>query len=284
MNPEDGINPGDKINQVKNKEIGSEIIFYEKVDSTNIKAKELARNGCKPGTVVLAEEQSTGRGRMGRNWYSPRGTGLWFSIVIYPEILPGKSPFLTILTSLAVFESLQAIEQDLTSKTRIDSGGIQNNKMNREESALSIKWPNDILLNGKKVAGILSETSVSHRIKYAVIGIGINVNQEYFPVELEQKATSLKLYYKEEINRELLLEKLLSSFEKYYYFLLNNRERHLLDMWKERLNIIGKVVKILSGKKVYKGKVIGISDRGELILHDFKDGIKKFWVGDVSLR
>lgn len=284
MSLKNSINTGTIINQLKNKEIGSDILYYETLDSTNTRAKELARNGCKSGTVVVAEEQSTGRGRMGRNWYSPRGTGLWFSIIIYPKTPVKKSPFLTILTSLAVYDSIQEIEQELNPETWIESGEMQNNKVSRKKTALSIKWPNDILLGGKKVAGILSEISVSHQIKSAVIGIGINVNQEWFPEELLQKATSLKINYKKEISREIILLKVLSSFEKHYYFLKSNQERYLLDIWKRRMNIVGKDVEVLSDKEVYQGEVIGISDRGELILRDFNDGIMKFWAGDVSLR
>lgn len=278
------INSKELLANLDNKEIGTNIIVYERLQSTNSKGKELALNGCRSGTVIIAEEQTAGRGRQGRSWHSPKGTGLWLSIIVYPKILPLKAPFLTILASLAVYETINYVEKEIKKNTWIDDSKLKNNKPNLKNSNLEIKWPNDLLLDGKKISGILSEISISKQIKYAVVGIGINVNQENFPKEIGNLATSLKIKYKQDIDRIKILKKLLSSFEKYYYLLLNDKCFDLLNMYKEKLNIINKEVEIYSGEKIYQGRVIDISDKGELIVNEIEEGIKRFWAGDVSLR
>ncbi|NLJ83835.1 MAG: biotin--[acetyl-CoA-carboxylase] ligase [Halanaerobiaceae bacterium] len=252
-------------------EIGSGILFLDSIDSTNLKAKELAGKGCHSGMVVVADEQTAGRGRLGRDWYSPKGSGLWLSIILRPDLPPLDSPLLTVIASLAVLEALQELEEGLA------AGGQQGNKK------LQIKWPNDILLGGKKLAGILTELSLSSKINYAVVGIGINVNQEKFPAELGSIATSLKREYKKEIDRLELFEKLILSFERYYSRLVNNEGSELIQEWKERMDIIGREVSIHDNERTYQGRVLDIGKLGELLLES-EGEILRFWAGDVSLR
>lgn len=271
--------PEEILINLNNKEIGKEILVFDRLSSTNDKAKELAQDGCKSGTVVLAEEQTAGRGRLGRKWYSPSGSGLWLSIVLRPHIVPTKSPFMTIAASLAVLKSLKMYEKNL------ENTNSCINSLNKINDSYKIKWPNDILVGDKKVSGILSEmTADMDHIKYAVVGIGINVNQDCFPDEIGQVATSLKIKYQQVIERRKLLKNLLESFEGYYYLLLAGKEMELLKIWKKKLDIIGEEVTIYSNDYVYDGKVIDISSKGELILEDNRNIIHKFWAGDVSLR
>lgn len=256
--------------EVKNEEIGSRIVFLDSIDSTNFKAKELASKGYQSGTVVVADEQTAGRGRLGRNWYSPAGTGLWLSIILRPDIPPLDSPLLTVIASLAVYESLLVLEKE-------PAASEQHN------NTLQIKWPNDILMDGKKLAGILTELSLGSKINYAVVGIGINVNQEEFPAELSGIATSLRREYNKEIDRLELFKKILISFERYYFRLLNNDGPQLVKEWKGRMNIIGKEVSIHDNERIYQGRVLDIAEQGELILESGGE-IFHFWAGDVSLR
>ncbi|HOA40887.1 MAG TPA: biotin--[acetyl-CoA-carboxylase] ligase [Halanaerobiales bacterium] len=258
--------------QIKNREIGSRLIFFDRIESTNLKAKELAKEGYPSGTVVVADEQTAGRGRLGRNWYSPGGTGLWLSIILRPDLPAPDAPFLTVIASLAVLEALESLggKEEIGRKGQVNKG-------------LEIKWPNDILLEGKKLAGILTELSLSRKINYVVVGIGINVNQDFFPAELNNIATSLKIKYKKDQDRLEILKKLLVSIEKYYYRLLNQEGSQLIGEWKERMNIIGKEVNIHDNEKVYQGRVLDIAERGELLLES-QGEVLRFWVGDVSLR
>ncbi|MFP4660640.1 MAG: biotin--[acetyl-CoA-carboxylase] ligase [Halanaerobiales bacterium] len=260
-------------------EMGKELLVYDSLASTNEKAKELARQGYESGTIVIAEEQTAGKGRLGRQWYSPAETGLWLSIILRPDLLPIKSPYLTIIASLAVYQALENIIDSIG-----DAGGIlvQHEDLDK---GLRIKWPNDILLNGKKVCGILSEMSAEmDHIKYAVVGIGININQNSFPEEIINIATSLRIEYQKSFRRVKLLKLLLTYFENYYYLLLQAKDKGILETWKEKLSIIGQEITIYSNKQSFSGMVLNISEQGELILKTDDNTIKRFWAGDVSLR
>lgn len=186
---------------------------------------------------------------------------------------------MTITTSLAVLKTLEMAVERLEKLARCDNRVVKNN------NGFKLKWPNDVLIDGKKISGILSEMSADmDHIKYVVVGIGINVNQDYFPDDIGQRATSLKIEYQQTIERRRLLIDLLGSLDEYYYLLLAGKEKILLEIWKEKLGIIGEEVAIYSSDNVYYGRVLDISDQGELILKDDKNISHKFWAGDVSLR
>ncbi|MTI60029.1 MAG: biotin--[acetyl-CoA-carboxylase] ligase [Firmicutes bacterium] len=244
---------------------GKEIRVYPSLDSTNTKAKELAADDYPTGTVIITEEQQQGKGRRGRGWYSPPGTGLWFSVLLRPDIPPNKAPFLTIISALAVSEGIKKVASSLVPV---------------------IKWPNDVLLAGKKVCGILSELNADlGMIKYAVTGIGINVNQTSFPAEIADIATSLKIEAGNEIDRTLLVQEIIVSFERYYLEMEAGHYDKLLGLWKKQLNIIGEQVIIYANEDItYEGNVLDVSSQGELIIKDKNGEINKFWAGDVSLR
>ncbi|MFW6264612.1 MAG: biotin--[acetyl-CoA-carboxylase] ligase [Bacillota bacterium] len=268
--------------ELETKEIAREIITFDKVDSTNTKAKEIARKGdFKSGTVLLAEEQSKGKGRLGRSWYSPPGTGLFLSVLLKPKLPPLKAPFLTIVASLAVVEAIEKLDNNIKPLSSTKKKKIQDNLL----EGLEIKWPNDILFNKKKISGILSEMNADlDIINYAVVGIGINVNQEFFPEDIKEIASSLKVEYGEKVNRKKLLKFLLGSFEKFYFLLLEGKDRLLLEKWKDYLDIIDKKVSIINNDDKIRGRVVNISKRGELILIDEDGQLHTFWAGDVSLR
>ncbi|WP_050748582.1 biotin--[acetyl-CoA-carboxylase] ligase [Halothermothrix orenii] len=241
--------------------IGKEVRVFSSIDSTNNKARELAKGGASGGTIVIAEEQTGGKGRLGRKWYSPPYTGLWFSVIVRPHLPSNRAPFLTIITSLVV-------------KKAINKLGIE----------VLIKWPNDILIRGKKVCGILSEIMATPDvINTAIIGIGINVNQDSFPSKIPL-ATSLKQVCGHNVNRIELLQDILMEFENYYNRLKDGCYRDLVTEWKNSMDILGKEVDIVAGNEIISGKVVSISRRGELVLID-PDGNKHlFWAGDVTLR
>ncbi|MFW5986528.1 MAG: biotin--[acetyl-CoA-carboxylase] ligase, partial [Halanaerobiales bacterium] len=239
---------------------GWNVRTYSSVDSTNDKARKLIEEGAGEGTVVVAERQTKGRGRRGRGWFSPPGTGLWFSVVTEPDFSPEKSPLLTVAALLAVHDSL--LEQGFSA---------------------TVKWPNDILLESKKVCGILSELILQpDTINFAIIGIGINVNQEDFPSALRERATSLRKVSSEKVGRVNLLQSILNEFV-FYYNLLPDKQEQLVSCWKERLQLLGQKIVIESGGKKYRGIAVDISCRGELLLKDNRGDILSFWAGDTSL-
>ncbi len=241
--------------------VGREIKYYSVLESTNERAKQLAKEGYNEGTVVIADEQTGGKGRLGRRWFSPPGSGLWLSIILYPELEADRVPLMTIIASLAVYDVIESL-------------GL----------ITEIKWPNDILIKGHKVCGILSEMSVgSTGINYVITGIGLNVNQTYFPEEIREFATSLRIELGKELNRAYLLQIILEAFERYYFMLTRGKIDLLINLWKERMKIINKRIQIKNGQEIASGIVIDISNGGELILRDDTGNIHLYWAGDTSL-
>lgn len=244
--------------------IGRDICYFDTIDSTNIKAKELAT--CRDeGTVVISEEQTLGRGRMGRNWVSPKGKGIWMSIILKPKIDPMKVAKITQIGAAAVNLTLKDL-------------GIQS----------SIKWPNDIVINGKKVCGILTEMSCElNMINYVVMGIGINVNldKEDFQGEVSKVGTSLKVETGKFVDRKKLLGTFFNRFEELYIpFVEEDNFKDTLNVCRENSILIGKEVKIIRGDEEKKGKVLDINEEGELVV-SYGDGrIENVISGEVSVR
>lgn len=243
--------------------LANEIYYFTTTESTNDIAKKLANEGAGHGTLVLAEEQLGGKGRLGRKWVSPKGKGIWLSIILRPEILPKDASKLTLLTAVAATDAI------------IEKTGL----------AATIKWPNDILINDKKVSGVLTEMNGEmDLINYVVVGIGINVNNESFPGEIAKKATSLKIQKKEQVSRLDVLTCFLEIFEKYYDIAIKNGFEEILLRWKKLCCNLNKQVIIYSRKENFKGIAVDIDDDGALIVKK-KDGeIVKVLSGDVSLR
>lgn len=238
--------------------------YFKEIESTNNEAKHLAAAGCPEGTIVIAEKQTGGRGRRGRCWHSPLGEGIYFSIILRPKISPHEASRISIMTAVAAAEALKS-QTDLSIK---------------------IKWPNDILVNGKKVGGILAEISSDmEAIDYVVVGIGLNVNtpRESFPAELREIATSLLIEQEQSFSRIKILQSLLQFFEYYYSCLQENNFELVLQKLQEFSAIKGAQVRLDSVKDSITGQVLYIDDNGFLIIRDGKGEMHRALSGDVII-
>jgi BirA family biotin operon repressor/biotin-[acetyl-CoA-carboxylase] ligase len=226
---------------------GRSIFYHGITSSTNLLAKTLASEGLPEGSLVVADCQTGGRGRMGRIWVSPSGVNLYFSLILRPGLPSIRVPQLTLLVAAAIHQALSSVDSD---------------------SSPLIKWPNDILLNGKKVCGVLcemqSEPDYTH---FVVVGIGINVNQSEMPYELQDIATSLFLETGRLFSRPKLLASVLNHFEPLYDTWLMQEDLGFILPYLERYSLLqSKQVTIDQLKRTIRGKVSGISPGGELML------------------
>ncbi len=242
---------------------GQELFCFDEIDSTNTKAKELAEQGYPSGTLVVADRQIAGRGRRGRSWDSPAGIGIFMTLLLKPDINPNNASMLTLVTALATAQAIS----DVTG------------------AEAKIKWPNDIVINGKKVCGILTEMSAQFDyINHIVIGIGINVHNESFPEEIQETASSLLLESGKRIHRADLIARFLERFEAGYAIFLQTEDLEgLMKDYNALLVNIQKQVRILDPKEPFEGKAIGITKRGELIV-DTWESRKLVSSGEVSVR
>lgn len=242
---------------------GREIFYYDTIDSTNIKAKELAEAGHPSGTLVVADKQESGRGRRGRSWESPAQTGIFMTLMLKPDINPNHASMLTLVTAMAVAKAI------------CDCTGTE----------AQIKWPNDIVMNGKKICGILTEMSAQFDyINHIVIGIGINVHNMHFPTEIQEMASSILLETGKKIRRAELIEKILERFEEYYAVYLETEDLSgLINEYNRSLVNMNKNVRVLDPKEPFEGKAMGITKKGELIV-DTWESRKLVSSGEVSVR
>lgn len=247
----------------KTKWIGEKIAFFDVVDSTNTRAKQLAEEGAPNGTYVIAEQQDAGKGRRGRGFDSPAGQGIWMTLVLKPEIDPNHASMITLVTALAVSKAIT----DMTGRPA------------------GIKWPNDIIMSGKKVCGILTEMSAQFDyVNHIVVGIGINVQNKSFPKEIESVATSLFMETKEHYHRAELVERIWEAFEHYYEIFLQTEDLSgLVNEYNSHLVNMHQQVKVLDPKEPFEGKAMGITPKGELIV-DTWESRKLVSTGEVSVR
>lgn len=243
---------------------GSRVYYYPKTDSTNNCIKKLAEEGAGHGTLAVADLQEAGKGRRGRTWFSPSGTGIWMSVLLKPEFGPEKASMITLVSALAV------------------AGAI------REVSGLNalIKWPNDIVVNGKKVCGILTEMSVeADYIKYVVCGIGINVNHTEFPEDISATATSLAIEKGGQLRRAELIAKVWEKFEKYYESFSQRLDMSgLLDEYNDILVNMNSEVRVIDPKGEWCGRALGINAHGSLMVEKTDGQIEEVYSGEVSVR
>lgn len=245
------------------KYIGKNVVFEKSVTSTQEIAHRLASQGVQEGTVVVSDEQLGGKGRLGRAWYSPIGTGIWMSLILKPKIPPQKAPQLTLLAAVAVIRGIKK-----TTSLECD-----------------IKWPNDILLNGKKLVGILTEMQADpDQIHSVIIGIGINVNQDIFPEEIKQIATSLKLEKGEELNRANIMQGIMQEFEWLYELFLNEGFLSIKEMWEAHAITIGRRIIARTINASLEGFAKGITDDGVLLLEDDLGTIHKIYSADIEFN
>jgi BirA family biotin operon repressor/biotin-[acetyl-CoA-carboxylase] ligase len=241
--------------------IGNEIHYFREVDSTNEVAKKLAEDGAPEGTVVIAESQSKGRGRRGKKWISPMG-GAWMSVILRPNILPINAPQLTFTAGVAAAKTLK------------DEYGLE----------VGIKWPNDILIDNKKVCGILTEISTeTDSIDYMVIGIGIDVNIDLgsLPPELKDTATSIKSELHDgDVSRMILVQKFLENFEDIYNEFNTGNFHSILNKWRKYSQTIGSRVEVKTGTKIIKGEAVGVNSEGALIVELNNGSLEKIISGE----
>jgi len=229
--------------------IGHKIFYYHEVESTNNTAKKKAQSAQEvipEGTLVIAEKQLGGKGRIGRRWFSPQG-GIWLSIILYPHLSPAYIPRITLVTAVALARAIRRL-------TKIQP---------------LIKWPNDILIQEKKICGILTEMSAElDTINWLVIGVGINVNilHDEFPDEIKDISISLQEILNEKISRIELVKIFLKQFEVYYQLLCKNKSELILEEWKKYSYTLGRHIKVKSGDRIISGKAVDISRNGALII------------------
>ena len=244
--------------------VGRKVICYDVVDSTNLVLKNLAREGAEDGTVVVADSQGTGRGRMERAFFSPPGKGIWVSILLRPTFLPQDAPKCTLMAAVAVARAMEKF-------------GLR----------AAIKWPNDILHDGRKLVGILTEMSAEMDcVNYVVIGIGINVNiaPEEFPAELRAIATSLMQMKGAPLPRVAFLQELLRVLDDLYASVQREGFAPVLAAWREYTVTLGQEVRVIGpAGEEFEGVAVDIDAEGALLV-DTAEGRRRVLAGDVSIR
>ena len=238
--------------RLKGKLFGKRIYHFFKTDSTNRVAMELGYAGEPEGAVVLAEEQTAGRGRAGRSWHSERGAGLYATLLLRPRLSPVQAPLLTMLAGLSAHRAIEA------------QTGL----------APELKWPNDLLMHGKKVGGILTEMHAEPtQVRFVIVGIGINANQEKFPSELSSVATSLRKESGHTHSRLELLVRLLTEFESDYNRFLREGASYVVQRFETASRFAkGKRVRVDTGHETYFGTTSGLTPEGLLRVHREDDG------------
>ena len=240
------------------------IIYYRQLDSTNTEIARLAAEGAVHGTVVVADSQSAGKGRRGRGWESPAGENIYMSILLRPDCVPDRAPMITLVMAYSVAQVIQGL-------------GF---------SKVQIKWPNDLVISGKKVCGILTEMQMDGtEIAHVVVGVGINVNTREFSPDIADRATSLFLESGEEFARETIVENIIEKFEySYQQFLQEEDLSFLQETYNSMLANAGKEVRVLGPGNEYTAYAQGINSRGELIVATSNGEKKAIYAGEVSVR
>lgn len=244
--------------------IGEELYYYEEIDSTNTKAKQLAEEGAPSGTLVIANTQSQGKGRRGRSWDSPAGAGVFMTLLLKPNMKPSHASMLTLVMALSVVKACNEITSD----------------------SCLIKWPNDIVYNGKKICGILTEMSAEmDYINHIVIGIGINANTEVFKEELEEKATSILLQGGIKVERAKLINRIMTQFEyEYDIFFRHQSLKEQIDEYNRLLVNRNRQVVVHESLKEVLGIALGINEKGELLVRKEDGQVDAIYAGEVSVR
>lgn len=258
---------------------GQNILFYEETDSTNIQAKQAGEQGEPHGTLVVAETQTAGRGRRGRGWVSSPGSSIYMSLMLKPSFEPDKAPMLTLVMAYSV---ARALEECLAG----NAVGGQAGSMGDLAGKIQIKWPNDIVLNGKKLVGILTEMSTQiDYINHVVIGVGINVNIESFPEEIKATATSLRMETGTSFKRAPLIVETMRQFEKNYeQFVRCHDLSFLREEYNGLLVNLGKDVMIHDARGAYQAMALGINEKGELLVRREDGSVETIYAGEVSVR
>jgi len=240
---------------------GRKVLTFDSLESTNAFARALIGEHPPEGTLVICEDQTSGKGRLGRAWISEKGKNLTFTLLLAPGIPPARNGVLSLMASLAVAEALREV-------AHLD---------------VECKWPNDVLIHGKKISGILSESaSAGGGTRYVILGIGINVNQTKFPAELTASATSLALETGREVDRLLLLSQVLLRLESWYGIIRSDEHRTLIDAWKRHSTMFGKEVTVDQAGLRTTGIARTLDADGALIILTGGEE-KRFHAGEVTI-
>lgn len=245
-------------------DIGRRVFFYETVGSTNTIAAKLAERGAQEGTVVLADSQKKGRGRIGRYWVSPPDVNIYMSIILRPNIKPKEGPLLTIMAAVGCSTALRRVT------------GLN----------VTIKWPNDLIVSDKKIGGILTEMKTSpKKIIFAIAGIGINVNVDVdaFPDDVKRTATSVKNETGIPYSRTAIIIEILNEIDHWYRTLKESGKEKLLSEWLRLASTYGREVKVTDGKETFRGLAESIDDEGRLILRLQSGSLKRIRAEDVTI-
>jgi BirA family transcriptional regulator, biotin operon repressor / biotin---[acetyl-CoA-carboxylase] ligase len=259
----DRVAPEEWIPHLQTRSFGKEIRYQSTTPSTQRLAHQWARMGAPEGAVVIAEEQTQGRGRLGRNWHSPPQTGIWMSLILRPSIALMQASQMTLLAAVGVLQGIERIT------------GLSP----------QIKWPNDLLIAGKKVCGILTELrGEQDQIHYMVVGIGINVNTTtaHFPPELRKTATSLALQLGGSVHRAPLLAAILAELEQRYEDYLLDGFSVIQTEWERRADMIGKVITARGSQGVMTGTAVRLNENGALLLHTAQ-GMVPIYSADIEM-
>ncbi len=243
--------------------IGKKVHVFDQLDSTNWEAYRIAREGGEEGELVIADRQLRGKGRLGRTWFSPPGVNLYVSVILRPPIDLRNAPFITLMAAVATAQAVKEIS------------GLRPR----------IKWPNDLLISDKKVAGLLNETrGKAGKVDFVILGIGINVNMtlEMMPEEIRSMATSLREELGYEVSRAGFLRVLTREIERQYQVLLTGETGRILRQWEDFSQMVGTLVEMKSFDEVIRGKVEGIDPDGSLLLRAPDGSKRRIIAGDIS--
>jgi BirA family biotin operon repressor/biotin-[acetyl-CoA-carboxylase] ligase len=239
------------------------IVFHDVLDSTQRAARELAEAGAPEGTVVIADRQTQGRGRLGRDWHSPPGVNLYATVVLRPPLPPARVPQLALVAGLAAADAITA-ETGLTAE---------------------LKWPNDVLVGGRKTAGILTEMQGElDRVRYVLVGMGVNLGQTTFPAALRASATSLRLATGRPVDRTRFTARLLAALEARYGRFLSGGLASMRADWESLSSLQGRAVQVTAGDQVTCGRARGIDDDGALLVEEATGAVRRVTAGEVTLR
>ncbi len=261
----DSISAEEIVAALQTERIGQRVVAYDTVESTQKLAHEEASRGAPEGTIVIAEEQTAGKGQLGRAWHSPKGTGIWMSLIVRPAIPIPKAPQLTLLTAVAMAKAIESL---------LDVN-------------VQIKWPNDLLIGGKKMCGILIQLNAEFdRIHYLVIGMGINVNsvKSDFPPELHEIATSLREASGLAIKRAALIKAFCQFFEKEYDHFLAHGFDQVRSEWERYSISLGRYVVVRLHNATLEGRAVALDPEGALLVEDAQGQRHKVYSADLEYR
>ena len=263
MRSPDLLTPSEIKPLLKTKWVGKTIHYFSTLDSTNAKAYQLALAGAEEGEVVISESQEKGKGRLGRQWFSPSFLNLYLSVILRPKIPPHQASLITLMAAVATADAIRHF-----------SGLVP-----------LIKWPNDILLRDRKVAGLLNEIhSEIDRIHFVILGIGVNLNTDksMFSKEIRAAATSLMIEMRQTISRKVFLQVLLQELERWYSIFINEGSAVILKAWRSRAHIKGRRVNVTSFRERLVGVAIDVDSDGALILETEHGKRRRVVAGDVE--